>query len=160
MNRIKPCMQGLLLEVVSLLAPVLVLFALPFVRWDLTETSDEAGDVAIRGDLPRWLAWLGTPDERPPGGLYESTVKKIYQKYGKYVTTWYWLGIRNRMHGLNYLFRKPTTGYFEKEGLEDRPDGTWRYVKPLGFLQFVAGYRSYLIDGQFWAIPVFTVKRK
>jgi hypothetical protein len=87
-------------------APMLMLLALPFAR--------RTGETV----LPGWLAWLNTPDDPGPmQGMYESQVKlvekdaediaaivdkvtSIQKRFGWYVKTWYWLGIRNQCYGL------------------------------------------------------------
>lgn len=49
--------------------------------------------------------WATTPDDMTiPQGLYEPTVKKIYDKYGWFISTWYWLGFRNVGHGIGFKY--------------------------------------------------------
>lgn len=51
--------------------------------------------------------WMITPDDRrPPFGKYEPTVKKVYEKYGRFWGDFYWLCIRNKLNGLRYA-QKP-----------------------------------------------------
>lgn len=58
---------------------------------------------AIRGKYPKWLL---TPDDTvSPFGQYEPTVKKIYDKFGRYAGDLYWLGFRNTLYGLSYAFK-------------------------------------------------------
>lgn len=172
-NRAKyvvPCLQAVLVFAFSLFAPVLSAAALPFIKWDANATPDSkrtSGSETVRGDLPAWLSWLTTPDERLPGGTYEATVKRLLDRLGKYATAYYWIGVRNRAHGLAYLFRKPMTNHFnamtdykDLNGLLER-DGVWRFYwgLPFGFC-FVAGYRSYHSDALgYYGTPVFTIKR-
>lgn len=161
----KPCAIGFFMFWFSLLAPILVLLALPFIKWDKEATTD-GGNTYVRGDLPGWLDFLSTPDERLPGGLYEPAVKAIYDKYGQLVTAWYWLGLRNRMHGLAAKTGIPTPTdwqdvvhgddeYFVKLPL-------WWRRKPLGTkFAFKAGYRIYqLLDKTYLAVPCFTVTKR
>nr|WP_315237729.1 hypothetical protein [uncultured Albidiferax sp.] len=163
MKYVKPILIALLLQVVALLAPFLVLLALPFIRWDTDLSLDPSGrHPATRGDLPRWLAWLGTPDERLPGGLYEPTVKSIYRRFGHVWCAWYWLGVRNRVHGLAAMLGVPTSAFWPPEpGYYTRGNLWWlRYPLLGGRLAFKAGYRSYkLLDGTFLAVPVFTITK-
>jgi hypothetical protein len=97
--------------------PIVVLFA----KWDDYETDFSGGCApngppAIRGDLPKWAAWFGTFDERLPGGMYEPSVARVYQKYGRYVCSLYWLIVRNRMFGLmKFLFGKPAERHEQSE---------------------------------------------
>ena len=58
---------------------------------------------AIRGKYPDWMV---TPDDPvSPFGQYEATVKKVYEKYGRFVGDVYWLAFRNRMFGLAYKWK-------------------------------------------------------
>lgn len=198
---------GFVLALVSLIVPPLVLpFLMWFARWDRDITRDIDGRFPlIRGDLPRWLAWFETPDERLPGGLYEPTVEKVYVVWGKWVCTYYWLGLRNRAFGLARAIGKPTTDYIpEGYGFWERGD-VWRHAGIMGLprsvlfglipgalvylvagllgvhgdpalivaglatlavavpiqgFKYVVGWQVYkYLDGQFWAVPVFTIKR-
>lgn len=72
----------------SLAAMVLVPFVVPF--------ADR-----YTGRLPRAFWWLETPDNRLPGDLKEPTVRKVYERFGFYLTSVYWLGWRNRAYGLS-----------------------------------------------------------
>lgn len=160
MNYITAPLLGLFVTLLNLVAPLLVLLALPFAKWD-TEPSPARDGTRniIRGDLPDWLSWLSTPDERLPGGMYEPVVEKMYDRYGKWVTSLYWLGIRNAMFGLAMKLGKPATGYIPDEplGFWERDD-IWRYSKKVWVLKFLTGYKVYkLLDGTFWAAPAFTV---
>lgn len=116
------------------LALVCVPPAVLLARWDdypttWTGGASENGPPTVRGDLPRWLAWFGTPDERLPGGMYEPTVRGVYNRFGRYWCSVYWLVNRNAMHGLNAaLFGRPTT-------LDEVMDYEWRSVGP-----FMVGY--------------------
>jgi hypothetical protein len=156
MKYIVPVILGVLLLVLSFLCPFLVILTLPFIKWDKQPT-----DGVIRGDLPKWLSWFSTPDERLPGGMYEPTVKKIYDKYGKWFTSWYWLGVRNCLMTLAVRLGKPTTDYIPETplGFWERGD-IWRYSCTLGPIKFVTGYQVYkVLDRSFQAAPVFTLKR-
>lgn len=51
------------------------------------------------GRLPFVFRWMETPDDPLPGGQYEPTVKRIYDKFGEYVGNVYWLW-RNRAYRL------------------------------------------------------------
>lgn len=158
MQYILPTLTGLLLSITSLIAPFLMLLALPFIKWDTEPTTARDGSTTIRGDLPKWLSWLSTPDERLPGGLYVPDLLNVLTKYGKTVASWYWLGIRNRLFGLRFVFGKPATEYIpDVRGWYQNGD-IWQYSKQVGILRFCAGYKVYkLLDGSFLAGPVCTV---
>ena len=155
-------LAGFFLTLSALLAPVLALLAVPFIRWDkeISTARDESGISIIRGDLPQWLRWLQTPDERLPGGMYEPTVLAVYRRWGKGVCSWYWMGLRNTMMGLAVACGRPCASYIP-ETLGYWSDGNvWRWAHRVGPLKFVTGYQVYkLLDGSFRAAPVFTLKR-
>lgn len=153
---------GLVITLLNLICPALVLLVLPFTKWDTKPSADQWGHGSvIRGDLPKWLRWFSTPDERLPGGMYEPTVASMHDKFGKYITSWYWLGVRNCLMGLAVAAGKPTTDYIPEQPLGFwKRDNIWRYSANLGFCKFVVGYQVYrLLDGTFRAAPVFTLKR-
>jgi hypothetical protein len=156
-------LTGLLITLASLLCPVLMLLALPCIRWDDTPSTGQWGThFVIRGSLPRWLSWLETPDERLPGGLYEESHLELYERYGKWVASYVWLGWRNRLHGLAYSLGHETTGYKPDDapqGLWERGDD-WQYVKQLGPLRFVAGWQIYALADRYWAVPVLSIKSR
>lgn len=161
MKYLIPPLTGFIITLLNLVCPFVLPFILLFARWDKEPTTGSYGSgLTIRGDLPDWLSWFSTPDERLPGGLYEPTVAAMLQRYGKYITSWYWLGIRNCLMGMSCYFGKQTTDYApETPGFWERGD-VWRYTVNLGFLRMILGYQVYKhLDGSFWAYPCFTVKR-
>lgn len=128
---------SLLLELVAIpIAAVFVPFAALFARWDSEPTTwtggaSDNGPPTIRGDLPMWLSWFGTFDERLPGGMYEPTVRKVYNAVGRYWCSVYWLVVRNRMFGLRKaLFT-----------VEDY--GPWREERRFGRLVLSWGVKRY-----------------
>jgi len=154
-----PILQGIVITVLNLLCPVLVLLALPFIRWDKQASLDRHGkDLTVRGDLPDWLSWLSTPDERLPGGLYEPAHRSLFDKYGKWVASWYWLGVRNCFMGLSMAVGKAATGYIPDVRGWYQAGDVWQYSVQLGPLRFVTGHKVYrLLTGEFWAAPCFTL---
>lgn len=151
-------LKGFINFVVSI-AVIPVAWATPlFAKWDKEPTEG-----VIRGDLPKWLSWFSTPDERLPGGMYEPTVASMYEKRGKLVTSMYWLGFRNRAHGFRQLTGKPATEAqhmnSDKARYIDLGDGLWRLTLVFGPFRFVTGYRVYNQKGTYVAIPTFTIKR-
>ena len=153
---------GLLLALVSLIvAPIGMLVAVWFIKWDDTPTNGSYNqNPTIRGDLPYLLRWFRTPDERFPGGLYEPTVQGWLDKYGKYVCSYLWAGIRNQMMGLAQALGHSTTDYIPEEplGFWERDD-IWRYSAKLGPIKFVCGWQvTKLLDSSFLAVPVCTIK--
>jgi hypothetical protein len=78
-------LQGLLLSVGGLLAPFYVPFFL------------------LARHVPWWMV---TPDDPvSPFGKYEAGVVAVYQRWGKFVGDWYWLGLRNALYGLAYRWK-------------------------------------------------------
>ena len=154
---------GLIVTLLNLVCPVVLPFVLLFAKWDAEATPARVGEPAvIRGDLPRWLAWFSTPDERLPGGLYEPTVAGLHARWGKWVTSWYWLGIRNCLFGLALKLGKPATDYIPDEPLGFwQRDDIWRYSARLGAFKFITGYKVYqLPDGTFRAAPCLSVMHR
>ena len=154
---------GLLLALVSLIvAPVGMLFAVWFIKWDDTPTNGSYNqNPTIRGDLPYLLRWFQTPDERFPGGLYEPTVQGWLDSYGKYFCSYMWAGTRNQMMGLAAALGKPATDYIPETplGFWERDD-IWRYALPFGPIKIVVGWQVYRkLDQSFLAVPVFTLKK-
>ena len=153
---------GLLLALVSfIVAPIGMLFAVWFIRWDAEPTNGSYNqNPTIRGDLPYLLRWFQTPDERFPGGLYESTVQGWLDNHGKLYCSYMWAGLRNQAMGLAQALGHPTTDYIPEEplGFWERDD-IWRYSAKLGPIKFVCGWQvTKLLDSSFLAVPVFTIK--
>ena len=83
------CLQFVLTLVMLFMTPLLVALALPFAK------SDNKTNI-----FPSWLQWINTYDDTGcDQGLYEPQVA-AKMKYGWYVKTWYWLGIRNQCYTL------------------------------------------------------------
>lgn len=149
---------GLFITLLNILVPFIIPLLLPTVKWDKVPSTDRTGNTTIRGDLPNWLSWFSTPDERLPGGLYEEDQRNKLAKYGKWFTSWYWLGIRNALFGLAIAVGKPATSYIPDERGFYKSGDIWQYSIQLGPLRFVTGYKVYrLLNGEFWAAPCFTL---
>lgn len=154
---------GLLLALVSLiLAPIGMLLAVWFIKWDKEPSNGSYNqNPTIRGDLPYFLKWFQTPDERFPGGLYEPTVADMLNKRGKIVTSYYWAGLRNQLMGLAAALGRTTEDYIPEQPLGFWERGSiWRYSKNIGFAKFVCGWQVYRkADQSFLAVPVCTLKK-
>lgn len=154
---------GLLITLGSLIiAPIGMLLAVWFIKWDKEPSNGSYNqNPTIRGDLPYILKWFQTPDERFPGGLYEPTVQKCLDKYGRIITSYYWAGLRNQLMGLAAALGRQTSDYIPEEplGFWER-DNIWRYSIMLGKIKFVCGWQVYRkLDNTFLAVPLFTLKR-
>lgn len=103
--------------------------------------------------LPKWMFPLETPDELLPGGLYEPTVQKIYDRFGWFVTAWYWIGWRNVGCGLWWLNGTPA----------DNDIRTRVERRALG-LKLITGYSicrdryRVMSDSPEWKVPVFSLR--
>jgi len=147
---------------VLLAVPVAVLVAVPFARWDTMPSTDSAGVCpTLRGDLPRWASWLGTPNERLPGGTYEPAVASVLERFGRSCCAWYWLAMRNQLYGLSAVASGPISGPWPSEpGYYENGDYWW-LRRPIlwGRLTFKAGYRAYFVNGAWIAVPALTITK-
>lgn len=103
--------KAIVQTLVGFLAPIYMIFLLPFINKD--------------GNLPKWAQWAQTMDCPFPGGLYEPTMKTIYDKFGFYTASYYWAGWRNRAHGLAYIWGKPAVDYIPNPFSTDRDRSGW-----------------------------------
>jgi hypothetical protein len=153
-------LQGLLLIILSIIAPILVIFTIPFIKWDKEISTQPQRTLPP----PKWLSWFQTPDNRLPGDLAIPEVMSVFQKYGKWVTSWYWMGLRNQVMGLAVWMGEQTSDYAPEnvEGLWERTDiyGTvWKYTKTIGKIKFITGYKVYaMLDGTFRSAPTLGLK--
>lgn len=77
-------------------APFVVPIFLLFAKKTDKVTTHLGQPVVQRYELPPCLSWAETPDEYIGGcGLYEPTVAWIYKRFGWFITSWYWIGLRN-----------------------------------------------------------------
>ena len=50
--------------------------------------------------------WIETPDDAYlPAGLYEASQRALYERVGLFLSSWWWLGVRNRAYGVNKRHR-------------------------------------------------------
>ena len=165
-------LMGLLITIISaLVAPIVMAFGVFLIRWDaqptevVTRWSTGPGDpndtaMLVLGDLPRWLSWFQTPDFRFPCEPDMPEMMQMVKDRGPLFTSWVWAGVRNTGLGWAVACGKPTTDYIpETEGYWERDD-IWMYAKNFGAFRFVAGWQVYRLTDGFWAVPVFTCKRK
>jgi hypothetical protein len=182
-------LTGLLITLFGLTAPIYMLLLVWFIRWDKEgsyvthdESLQDDHSYVIRGDLPGFLRWAQTMDSRFPAGMYEAAMVASLgnESYLRRIWTSYqWCGLRNRAQGLSASFGKRSVGYISNpsdpnnrdqwwskyEGFiwkYDRPeDGTWKRIVNLGPIAVTLGWQVYrLRDGNFWAVPVFTARKR
>lgn len=106
---------------------------------------------------PNWLYWLSTPDERLPGGLYEPAHKAVFDRWGKWIASWYWLGIRNRMMGLGHSLGIPATEYIPDVRGFYRNGAVWQWSVHIVFIRIALGYKVYKMADGFWAVPTCSI---
>jgi hypothetical protein len=154
MSYILISLLGLAIGLSSLFAPILMIFVTPFIVWNSSG----------KGSLPHWLSWFETPDEQFPGDLRIDQMRTIFDRYGKWVCSWFWGGVRNRLMGFAVWAGSETSDYAPEDvpGLWERTDSfgkIWKYTLSLGKFHFITGYSVYkMLDGRFRAAPVFTFK--
>jgi hypothetical protein len=107
----------------------IVPFAMLFARKTDRKTTHYTQDGTMqRYTLPKAFKWLLTPDEDLAGGMYEPTVKKIYDKYGWWICSVYWIGLRNQAQGLLWTRGKEVELWFRKEHKIHLSGGTAHYL--------------------------------
>lgn len=118
----------------ELAAYVLAPFAVLFARSAGVRVLDQGGGPGIRAyRVPRWLRWLETHDDHDgllPGGLYEPTVRRIYQRLGWRVASLYWLW-RNTAYRYRATMAVAIPGRFEHENgweVTDTTNRTGRWI--------------------------------
>lgn len=141
--------------------------------WDTEPTFDGSEPVNFypHGDLPFGFRWLETIDKRLPGDFTEHALAEWYDRgerwhkgFGRYLASWYWLGLRNRAMTLSVRLGRPCGDWLKEiEGFQRNPDGIWRYCKRFGAVQVVFGYivwgRTENGRTAFYAGPAYTIKR-
>jgi hypothetical protein len=151
--------------VVPFIAPIALLFAKKSDR----VTSHYGQDPTIqRYRLPKLFKWLMTCDEDLAGGMYEPTVKKIYDRFGWYICSWYWIGLRNQCQGLLWTqgFEVDAIDYTIKKIYDYRGD-QWGDATKINLYWFTLvfeyeichdHYRSHTKTG-YYCIPKMSLKR-
>lgn len=117
--------QFMLMIVATLGTPFVMLLVLPFLKRDTTNV------------LPKALQFLNTYDDLGSDqGMYETQVKWVYDHFGWYVKTWYWLGLRNQCYTLFFWlapvidfqkasFTSDGSSYFLEQGNSVYFDFVW-----------------------------------
>jgi hypothetical protein len=167
---------ALAVEWLSLLAPLLTIPAVLAAKLD-AEPSEGAhpglGTLVRRPQLPAWAWWADTPDDKGLG-MYEATVRWAYEHLGWRLALWYWLGFRNRLHGLSWGFGKLCAYAIDLNSPANAQGWRfagklWQFELPLGPARLLLGYKQY--DDHFyayvpkffpqprWAVPMVTLKR-
>ena len=148
--------------IIQLIAPFLLLLVLPFRKACGTSLL---GHTQYR--LPRGFRFLETPDEYLPGDLTLLTVRNIYDSFGEFWASWYWLGLRNTGFGFSWLFGKPATGYLVNLTTEEKAlQGVYGHVYYTGKIKILVGYAIYrdwysvYTDKGYWAVPRISLRMR
>lgn len=145
-----------------LLMPLLLLFA----RKTDQVTTHYGQPQVPRYRLPYWLAWAESPDEHLPGGLYEPTVMRIYERFGWFISSWYWLGFRNVGNGIVWGLGHEVPMALKSMTTDDMARyGVWRKQRVVLGVRFIWGWEtvrdwhSTKTKSQgFWAVPHVTAR--
>lgn len=97
-----------------LLVPAVPLAFVALAKKTCVKTTHYSQPHIQRYRLPDWLAWAETPDEHLPGGLYEPTVKKIYDNFGWVTCAIYWMLLRNVGQGILWPRGKLVGAIYDK----------------------------------------------
>lgn len=150
-----------------LLAPLLLVpIALCFARKTDEKTAHYGQDPNLqRYRLPQAFFFLETPDEHLPGGLYEPTVQKIYDRCGWWICSWYWLGLRNVGHGMWWRYGKEVSKHIRHMSAEEQVElGIYSRERKLWLIKFKYGWKSVndwhsvKTEKGIWAVPRFSVR--
>jgi hypothetical protein len=176
-------MKAILALLISILgiivAPIAMIPLIFLIKWD---SSPSEADGVIYGDLPAALRIFQTMDCRFPGGLYEPTVHNLLGNGSllrRLITSYYWAGLRNRLHGVSALLGQAASDYIPDPFHPDQfnPIGpywlqvgaSWHFYRPtdgmtrnyyhlFGSTYLATGYEVYkLSNGTFWAVPQVTI---
>lgn len=130
MKYVTTALLGVLCLAFSLTAPFVAPIALIFTARDAKSLP------------PIFFLW-DTPDEPDLYDLDIPAVRAVYERWGWFVTAWYWFGIRNRGHGFDSLFAREAPAYWpEGEGSHER-DGYFIDNKRFGDFLLVFGWQVY-----------------
>ena len=150
-----------LLNIIPLPVFILLLFAK---KTDAKTTHSNQLEVQ-RYRLPKWARWAESPDEHLPGGLYEPTVKTIYDSLGWFFTSVYWIGWRNCGNGIVWgLGHEVPKKIKDMNETEQKLYGVWRTEKTLWKFKFIYGWEttrdwhSTKTKRGIWATPHFTIR--
>ena len=163
-------MKALLITLITFAMRFVVPFIMPLMLLFAVKVDDDVNPYKQpsiqRYRLPKCFAWFDTPDQTLPGGLYEHTVKDVYDKWGWFICSWYWLAIRNVMFGFAWQFGKIAGNYYAV--MTEREREFWgvsqRIYRGLG-LQLILGgavYRDWYYTKTkqgFWAVPRISLRR-
>lgn len=147
-----------------LAAPFVVPFMLRKAEKTDVITSHHDQPNIQRYRLPAKWAWVETPDEHLPGGMYEPTVAKLYKSFGWFITSWYWLGLRNVGQGLLFPYGKivhpiytPNTNFADRREVNARRKTQLFFAElkqypPKKFLFFWEWYAYYELVKDFYGV--------
>jgi hypothetical protein len=107
---------------------------------------------------------METKDELLPGDTSIQAVSDIYLKWGWFMASWYWLGIRNTGSILWYI-GKPAPTYLAIMSDEQKQEyGIYQTVRVLGIFKLITGWNVYrdwystFTNNGFWATPYISLR--
>ena len=148
-----------------ILAPLIVPILLLFARETNVKTNHYGQPQVKRYRLPRWAAFAETPDEHLPGGLYEPTQLKIYERFGWFIASWYWLAWRNVGHRMRWDKGFAVPSNIRQLSAEEQAKyGIWKTRETYGPFVLIRGYQvkndwfGEYSDNGLWAVPQLTIR--
>ena len=108
--------------------------------------------------------WLTPDDPVSPHGQYEPKVRAIYDRYGKFIGDWYWLGIRNTAYGLAYKWKPKILK--DREGstycglpMDNWTEGNKRYITLRNYKETTWFFKNFHIIYGYRLRPVWDTMR-
>jgi hypothetical protein len=98
--------------------------------------------------------WFLTPDDpvspfgcgTTPGASREPAMQRMYERFGRFIADWWWLGVRNRAYGLAYALKpehfKAMTSY-----ATDVRSWSYRWHGPLRRIE-IDGFVEWTLDAK------------
>jgi len=150
----------------KLIAWFVVIFILPF-KHGVEDTNVHNDQPKVtRYKLPAWASWMETKDELLCGDLSIPTVSSLYEKWGSFIASWYWIGVRNTGSILWYV-GKEAPNYLACMTPEDMQKyGVYQNIHPFLFLELRVGWNVYrdwystFTNNGFWATPYISLRFK
>jgi hypothetical protein len=178
LNRTFDVFLALLCELVGLLSMPIVPLACALAclkrdsvptqgSWGTGTNVADVGPFVHRADLPMFFAWLGTPDERLPGGLYEPDVREWFAGWGFWACSVLWLW-RNRAYQFGYWLGRPADEYLQAvPGRVATMPGIWRWQKDFGPVRIGTGWKCMRqtvgiaeVRDPLVAVPFISIRKK
>lgn len=106
------------------------------------------------GSLPKPFRWMETPDNPLPGDLREPLVRKVYERFGFYLCSVYWLGWRNRAYGLSMRLAFRPTKYMRMRYWGNRDVSDDSAQRGWAFFRIGRAWEFYAVVGKTFGLRV------